>query len=69
MDWTELIAVVQNIGIPGFLVVGGGIWFARSAFPAMIEVIKVYADAMCKNAEALEAVAKVLGNQEPRTLD
>lgn len=58
MDWNQLIAVVQNIGIPGFLVVGGGIWFARSAFPALVALAGQYAEALCKVVDALEAVAK-----------
>lgn len=58
MDWTQLIAIVQNIGIPGFLVVGGGVWFARAAFPALVDLARRYADALCRVADALEALAE-----------
>lgn len=58
MDWLpQVVTFVQNVGIPGFLVVGGGIWFARSGFPQLVGLAGAYAEALCKVADALEAVA------------
>jgi len=66
MEWLpQVVSFVQNVGIPGFLVVGGGIWFARSGFPALMLLFGQYADAMCKMSEALEALAEVLDDQKP----
>lgn len=66
MEWLpQVVTFVQNVGIPGFLVVGGGIWFARSGFPALIALLGQYAEAMCKMADALETLAEVLDNQKP----
>lgn len=61
MDWLpEVVSFVQNIGIPGFLVVGGGIWFARVAWPDIVMLIRLYADALSNVAHALERVAEKL---------
>lgn len=58
MDWLpQVVTFVQNVGIPGFLVVGGGIWFARQGFPALIALAGQYAEALCRVADALEAFA------------
>ena len=61
MDWLpDVITLVQNVGIPGFIVIGGGIWFARVGFPALVALAKTFADAQTAMAVALEAVADKL---------
>lgn len=61
MDWLpQVVTFVQNVGIPGFLVVGGGIWFAKSGFPAIINLMTKYADALCQLADALKHLADAL---------
>jgi len=61
MEWLEiLISFINNVGIPGFLVVGGGVWFARVAWPDIVRVIALYAEALSNVAHALERVADKL---------
>lgn len=54
----DLVLFVQNIGIPGFLVVGGGWWFAQRGFPELVRLAEAYAAALMAVSGALHAVAE-----------
>lgn len=67
-----IIALVQNVGIPGTLLIGGGAFLWRRAWPDMIEVgkmmiaaVEALAIAQTSMANALIALAEKLPDLSP----
>lgn len=61
MEWVETLSIlVGSIGLPTVLVIGGGWWFIQRGWPDALELVRLYADALCNMAHALERVADKL---------
>jgi hypothetical protein len=64
-----IVLLVQNIGLPGFLLVGGGYWFAKHAWPDIVRLLGDYAQALQQVAVALQVVASRLPCEDQKVAD